>query len=201
MNAASTKELHAMTVHIFPSEEARLAAQSEGRIGPEDLVLTPDTGAEVYDRLIAAAQSAEAGANRSQAIAAFLEAAVAENTFQGGPGPKGDPGPQGERGAQGDPGPQGPPGPQGEPGSGGGSILADIRTASLLQSQWENKRQTIAIEGLTAASHVIVGPEASQIPLYMAAGIRATELLPGALTFTADALPGSDIAVQILRLN
>ena len=54
MSSIATKELHVMNVHIFASEEARLAAQAAGRIGPEDLTLTPDTGADLYESLVEA---------------------------------------------------------------------------------------------------------------------------------------------------
>ena len=123
MSAASTKELHVMNVHIFASEEARLAAQAAGLIGPEDLTLTPDIGADLYESLVEATASAAKAAGRADTIAAFLEDAVATEAFKGNPGPQGEMGPQGEQGPKGDTGPQGQQGPQGIAGPAGDTGL------------------------------------------------------------------------------
>ena len=119
MNPVSTKELHNLTVHVFPSEEARAQAQAQGAIGAEDLVLTPDTGAAIYGEMREAAQTAQAAASQAASISATLEAALAGGALQGPPGQAGETGPQGPVGPPGEPGPQGPAGPQGEAGAQG----------------------------------------------------------------------------------
>lgn len=203
MSANTTKELHALAVHVFPSEEARLAAQEQGLIGPDDLVLTPDPGSSLYDQLAAAADFADTAAGRASAIAAFLEDAVATNAFQGIPGPKGDTGPRGERGEKGDqgiPGAKGDIGPRGEQGPRGDGVVADILTGSLLKAQWANKQQSLSFPALTANSRVIVSPAETDSSAYAAAGIRATQLFAGGIRFAVDTLPASDVGVQILLL-
>lgn len=176
MSAAATKELHALAVHVFPSEEARLSAEAQGLISPEDLVLTPDTGANVYDQLSAVAGLAGAAAERAGSIAAFLEDAVATNAFQGEPGPRGEQGPKGT------------------------GIVADVLSGVLLQDQWVNKQQSLSFPALTPGSGVIVGPDAADFSPYAAAGIRATQLLAGGILFYADTLPPADVGVQIILL-
>lgn len=200
MSTAVSKELHGMTVHIFPSEQARQEAHMEGLIGPEDLILTPDTGSNVYDQLAEAAESAGAAAARATGIAATLEDAVAANAFQGLPGPPGETGPQGPAGPQGGPGPQGIPGPPGERGPKGTGVVADILLGTLDQSLWADGKQSIPAPGVTAGSHVIVGPDAADFSLYAAAGIRGCELLEGQVVFACDTLPASDVDVHILLL-
>lgn len=119
MNPVSTKELHNLTVHVFPSEEARAQAQAQGAIGAEDLVLTPDTGAAIYGEMREAVQTAQAAASQAASISATLEAALAGGALQGPPGQTGETGPQGPVGPPGEPGPQGPAGPKGEAGAQG----------------------------------------------------------------------------------
>lgn len=42
--ANTVNELHFMTLHVFKSEEERAAAEAQGIIGENDLVITPETG-------------------------------------------------------------------------------------------------------------------------------------------------------------
>lgn len=230
MSSIATKELHVMNVHIFASEEARLAAQAAGRIGPEDLTLTPDTGADLYESLVEATASATTAAGRADTIATILEDAVSSEAFKGDPGPQGEMGPQGEQGPlgeqgpqgepgpkgdtglqgetgpkgdtgpQGDPGPQGEPGPKGERGPQGAGVVAETITATLQASLWVNKAQIVPALGVTAQSGVFVSPAPADLNAYAAAGIRATELLEGSIAFAADSLPAGDIDVQIIFL-
>lgn len=210
MNPASTKELHCLTVHVFPSEEARAQAQAEGGIGAEDLALTPDTGAGVYDGIREAAQSAQAAAERAGTISAALETALADGALQGPAGPKGEPGaqgpagPKGETGAQGpkgDAGEQGPAGPRGETGPQGPVAVRANLTGTLLYGQWMSGKQGVAAPGVGPDSTVIVSPSPESFSVYSEAGTRACELKDGFVIFTYDTLPTADMVVNILLMN
>ena len=200
MSCVTSKELRNMTVHIFTSETDRLAAQADGTIGPEDMVLTPDTGTSIYDRMTEATESAEAAATRAVSVVAAVEEVLSSGDLRG---PAGDQGPEGPKG---DPGPQGAPGPKGEQGSKGDQgpkgtdIVADILTATLHQNLWLNHQQSVDAPGVTIDGNIIVGPDTSGYSLYAAAGIRATALNSGSVVFTADTLPAGDVDVQILLL-
>ncbi|MEA5058930.1 MAG: collagen-like protein [Candidatus Pelethousia sp.] len=201
MSLYTTKDLHGMTVHVFPSEQIRMEAQAEGIIGPEDLVLTPDIGSNVYDQLAQAAEIAQTAAVRAESIAVTLEDAVATNAFDGPQGPPGQTGPQGPVGPQGEPGSQGIPGPPGETGPQGAGIIADILSGTLVQTAWTDAMQSIPAPGVTTQSNVIVTPAPASAAAYMAAGIRGCELLEGYIVFSCDTPPANNVDVKILLLN
>ena len=101
MNPIHTQELHTMKVHVFPSEEGRLAAQAEGLIGQDDLVLTPDTGESLFEDMQAATTAANAAVARAEALSQEFEDALSGGILQGPPGPQGAPGADGADGADG----------------------------------------------------------------------------------------------------
>ena len=175
-----TKTLHCMQVHIFPSEEARLAAKGAGTIGSEDLVLTPDIGVTTYENMEAATAQAQSAAERAESIAESLEEAVAANAFQGPAGP------------QGEVGPQGPAGP---------GTVAAVVSVMLEAAGWSEGMQTIAAPGITAQSHVIVTPAPESLTGYATACIRAYALGEGSVSFLCDTLPGADMGVNLVILT
>lgn len=110
-------------------------------------------------------------------------------------------GAQGEQGPQGEPGPegpQGPTGPQGEPGP-----KAESTAVTLSASGWVNLQQTVSDEQIVAEGYdYIVAPEAESYGVYVGSMIRASDIsVDGAITFTAEEVPGEDLTVNILRIE
>lgn len=66
------RELHLMKVHVFGSEEERAAAQLEGLIGAEDLVITPESGP-----IDSAMSDTSANPVENRAIKAYIDSAIA----------------------------------------------------------------------------------------------------------------------------
>lgn len=175
-----TTHLHQLQVHIFPSEAAHAAAVAAGDIGENDLVLTPDTGDELYQNLEAAIQTAHTGAQHAETIAATLEERLAAGAFTG---------PQGE------PGQQGPTGPAGK------NALSDTYTVTLVQSGWQDKAQALALSVISEQSRIMVSPDPACINAYAAAGVYAHALGAGTISFQCDRMPNADLTVHILLLN
>lgn len=69
---STERELHLMKVHVFNSEEERAAAQLEGIIGEDDLVITPESGPIDSEMSDTSANSVE-----NRAIKAYIDAAIA----------------------------------------------------------------------------------------------------------------------------
>ena len=90
-----------MKVHVFASEADRLSAQSEGLIGQDDLVLTPDTGASLFEDMQAATKAASTAASRAEELSQEFEEALSSGILQGPPGPQGIPGADGADGQNG----------------------------------------------------------------------------------------------------
>ena len=223
MNPIHTQELHTMRVHVFASEADRLAAQAEGLVSQDDLVLTPDTGESLFEDMQAATDAANAAIARAEELSQEFEDALSGGILQGPPGPQGTPGTDGadgENGATFTPslsaegilswtndqglqnpaavsirGPQGPTGPQGAP------AVLSTHTGTLLFGQWVNSVQGVDIPEITPESLVIVSPTPESFSVYSAAGTRAFTLVEGAVGFTYDTLPTADMTVNIMILN
>ena len=69
---SSERELHLMKVHVFNSEEERAAAQLEGIIGEDDLVITPESGPIDTEMSDTSANPVE-----NRVIKAYVDAAIA----------------------------------------------------------------------------------------------------------------------------
>ncbi len=69
---STERELHLMKVHVFNSEEERAAAQLEGIIGEDDLVITPESGPIDTEMSDTSANPVE-----NRAIKAYVDAAIA----------------------------------------------------------------------------------------------------------------------------
>lgn len=69
---STERELHLMKVHVFNSEEERAAAQLEGIIGEDDLVITPESGPIDSEMSDTSANPVE-----NRAIKAYIDAAIA----------------------------------------------------------------------------------------------------------------------------
>ena len=101
MNPIHTQELHTMRVHVFASEADRLAAQAEGLVSQDDLVLTPDTGESLFEDMQAATDAANAAIARAEELSQEFEDALSGGILQGPPGPQGTPGTDGADGENG----------------------------------------------------------------------------------------------------
>ena len=101
MNPIHTQELHTMRVHVFASEADRLAAQAEGLVSQDDLVLTPDTGESLFEDMQAATDAANAAIARTEELSQEFEDALSGGILQGPPGPQGTPGTDGADGENG----------------------------------------------------------------------------------------------------
>lgn len=139
-----------------------------------------------------------------------LQGAQGERGPQGEPGPEGPQGPAGETGPtgpQGETGPTGPTGPQGDPGEqgpqGAPGPKAESATLELLASGWSGGQQTVTSDFILAEGYdYIVAPEAGSYGVYAGSMIRASDIsVDGAITFTAEEVPGEDITVNILRIE
>mgnify|MGYP000131089503 FL=1 len=69
---STERELHLMKVHVFNSEEERAAAQLEGIIGEDDLVITPESGPIDSEMSDTSTNPVE-----NRAIKAYVDAAIA----------------------------------------------------------------------------------------------------------------------------
>ena len=69
---STERELHLMKVHVFNSEEERAAAQLEGIIGEDDLVITPESGPIDTEMSDTSPNPVE-----NRAIKAYVDAAIA----------------------------------------------------------------------------------------------------------------------------
>ena len=69
---STQRELHLMKVHVFNSEEERAAAQLEGIIGEDDLVITPESGPIDTEMSDTSANPVE-----NRVIKAYVDAAIA----------------------------------------------------------------------------------------------------------------------------
>jgi len=69
---SAERELHLMKVHVFNSEEERAAAQLEGIIGEDDLVITPESGPIDNEMSDTSTNPVE-----NRAIKAYVDAAIA----------------------------------------------------------------------------------------------------------------------------
>lgn len=69
---STERELHLMKVHVFNSEEERAAAQLEGIIGEDDLVITPESGP--IDSVMS---DTSTNPVENRAIKAYIDAAIA----------------------------------------------------------------------------------------------------------------------------
>lgn len=74
-------------------------------------------------------------------------------------------------------------------------------TASLPDDGWNEKAQTIEVEGVTASNTVIVTPAPASWLAYGEAGVRCTAQGAGNLTFRCEEAPAAALAVNILVLN
>ena len=212
-----------MKVHVFASEADRLSAQSEGLIGQDDLVLTPDTGASLFEDMQAATKAASTAASRAEELSQEFEEALSSGILQGPPGPQGIPGADGADGQNGatftpslspegvlswsndqgleNPaavsirGPEGPTGPQGVP------AVVSTHTCTLIFGQWVNGLQAVSVPGITPDSLVVVSPTPESFSVYSAAGTRAFTLVEDGIGFTYDSLPTEDMTVNIMVLN
>ncbi len=69
---STQRELHLMKVHVFNSEEERAAAQREGIIGEDDLVITPECGPIDSEMSDTSANPVE-----NRVIKAYVDSAIA----------------------------------------------------------------------------------------------------------------------------
>lgn len=79
---------------------------------------------------------------------------------------------------------------------------AFIRTATLTVAGWTGEAapftQTITVEGMTAASNIIVAPAPASLDAYGAAQVRCTAQAANSLTFACSKVPESNLTVNIL---
>ena len=79
---------------------------------------------------------------------------------------------------------------------------AEAKIVSLAIANWTGEAapftQTITVEGMTAASNIIVAPAPTSLDAYGSAQVRCTEQGANSLTFSCDSAPESDLTVNIL---
>lgn len=80
---------------------------------------------------------------------------------------------------------------------------AESTAVTLLASGWSGGQQTVLDDFIIAEGYdYIVAPEAGSYGVYAGSMIRASDIsVDGAITFTAEEVPGEDITVNILRIE
>ena len=80
--------------------------------------------------------------------------------------------------------------------------LAVAKIVSLAIANWTGEAapftQTITVQGVTAASNIIVAPAPASLDAYGAAQVRCTEQAANSLTFACSKVPESNLTVNIL---
>lgn len=74
-------------------------------------------------------------------------------------------------------------------------------TVTLTAAGWSNSEQTVAVTGLGAENTVIICPAPGSQDAYYAAGVKATGLVAGALTFACSTTPSVNLVVNVLNLG
>lgn len=72
------------------------------------------------------------------------------------------------------------------------------KTASLTVAGWSNNEQTVAVQGVTTNSSVIVSPDANSFTAYGEAGIYCSAQAANSLTFTCESVPTTALTVNVL---
>lgn len=67
-------------------------------------------------------------------------------------------------------------------------------------SGWVNFSQSIAVDGVTEDSDVIVSPADSSYDAYCEAGVRCSGQADNALTFWCKEIPAEDLTVNVIML-
>ena len=79
---------------------------------------------------------------------------------------------------------------------------AEAKIVSLAIANWTGEAapftQTITVEGMTAASNIIVAPAPASLDAYGAAQVRCTAQAANSLTFACSKVPESSLTVNIL---
>ena len=75
------------------------------------------------------------------------------------------------------------------------------RTVALDATGWSpDKRRTVAVEGVTATNHLIVGLAPDSVESASKAGIYAVEQAEGSITFACSKLPEGFVNFNVLIL-
>ena len=76
------------------------------------------------------------------------------------------------------------------------------KAAALSASAWAGAAapftQAVTVQGVTAASNIIVTPAPASLEAYGAAQVRCTEQAANSLTFTCEKVPETNLTVNIL---
>ncbi len=72
------------------------------------------------------------------------------------------------------------------------------KTVSLTVAGWSNNKQTVAVQGVTASSSVIISPDADSFTSYGEAGIYCSAQATNSLTFTCENVPTTVLTVNVL---
>lgn len=87
-------------------------------------------------------------------------------------------------------------------GGGGGGDSTKILTGTLAAASWSSKTQTVNVTGVTANTKGVVGllqsATSAQVEAAKAAGITATAIGNGTITFACDEVPSVDIPFGVL---
>lgn len=87
-------------------------------------------------------------------------------------------------------------------GGGGGGDSTKILTGTLAAASWSSKTQTVNVTGITANTKGVIGllqsATSAQVEAAKAAGITATAIGNGTITFACDEVPSIDIPFGVL---
>ena len=75
------------------------------------------------------------------------------------------------------------------------------KTATLTANGWSDKKQTVAVDGVTTTNTVFVSPAPSFVSDYGASEIYCSAQVAGSLTFTCATTPTADITVNIVIME
>lgn len=74
-----------------------------------------------------------------------------------------------------------------------------VKTATLSASNWSSsKKQTVTVEGVTAANNVVVAPVPASLLNYCSAGVYCSSQSSGKLTFSAEVTPDTALTVNVM---
>lgn len=85
------------------------------------------------------------------------------------------------------------------------AALPKSLTVTLTSSGWtasgDNYTQDVTVTGMTATKSIIINPNSSTVEAFSAAGIKGASQSTNTITFTATALPTSDISIDVLHMG
>ena len=80
-------------------------------------------------------------------------------------------------------------------------VSLDAVTVTLPAAGWTENRQTVSVDGVTAANHVVVTPAPESHDHYGECAVRCTGQSAGKLTFTCSETPTAALSVNVLILE